>query len=63
MTDFRVSLAKMSDGEIFYIVQNGKGKMPSEGDRAKPDELWNMVAYLRTMSNTSQPAAAPPPAH
>ncbi|MGC2620901.1 MAG: cytochrome c [Acidobacteriaceae bacterium] len=62
MSDFRVSLAKMSDGEIFYIIQNGKGKMPSEGDRAKPDEIWNMVTYLRTMSNTSQPAAAPQPA-
>jgi mono/diheme cytochrome c family protein len=61
MTDFRVSLAKMSDGEIFYIIQNGKGKMQAEGDRAKPDEIWNMVAMLRKMSNTSQPGAAPQP--
>jgi mono/diheme cytochrome c family protein len=53
LSDFRVSLTKMSDGEIFYIIQNGKGKaMPSEGDRAKPDVIWNMVSYLRTMSNT-----------
>lgn len=52
--DFRdpASLAKMSDGEIFFIIQNGQGKMPSEGDRAKPDKIWNMVSYLRAMSNT-----------
>jgi mono/diheme cytochrome c family protein len=53
MNDFKDSLAKMSDGEIFYIIQNGKGKsMPSEGDRANPDVIWNMVSYLRKMSNT-----------
>jgi mono/diheme cytochrome c family protein len=52
MTDFHNSLAKMSDGEIFYIIQNGKGKMPSEGDRATPDIIWNMVTYLRKMSST-----------
>lgn len=58
MNDFKDSLAKMSDGEIFYIIQNGKGKaMPSEGDRANPDLIWNMVVYLRKMSNT-QPTAA-----
>jgi len=53
MNDFHDSLAHLSDGEIFYIIQNGKGKsMPSEGDRAKPDVIWNMVTYLRQLSNT-----------
>jgi mono/diheme cytochrome c family protein len=52
--DFRdpASLAKLSDGEIFYIIQNGQGKMPGDGDRMKPDQIWNMVTYLREMSNT-----------
>jgi mono/diheme cytochrome c family protein len=58
MNDFRESLAKMSDGEIFYIIQNGKGKMPSEGDRANADTIWNMVTYLRKMSNTQPTASA-----
>ncbi|HTV14777.1 MAG TPA: cytochrome c [Acidobacteriaceae bacterium] len=53
MNDFKDSLAKMSDGEIFYIIQNGRGKMPSESDRANPDLIWNMVTYLRKMSNTT----------
>lgn len=52
LSDFRDSLTKMSDGEMFYIIQNGKGKMPSESDRANPDLIWNMVTYLRKMSNT-----------
>jgi len=52
MNDFRQSLTKMSDGEIFYIIQKGQGKMPAEGDRAKDDKIWNMVSYLRQMSNT-----------
>jgi mono/diheme cytochrome c family protein len=59
MSDFHDSLAHLSDGEIFYIIQNGKGKtMPSEGDRAKPDVIWNMVAYLRAMSNTPPTGSA-----
>jgi len=59
MHDFRESLKTMSDGEIFYIIHNGEGKdMPPEGPRAKTDEVWNLVIYLRRMSNTQPPAAA-----
>ncbi len=60
LSDFHDSLAHLSDGEIFYIIQNGKGKnMPPEGDRCKPDVIWNMVTYLRKMSNTpATPGAA-----
>ena len=45
------SLKGMSDGEIFYIIKAGKGQMPSEGDRAKPDEIWNLVIYFRKMAS------------
>ncbi|HET7346875.1 MAG TPA: c-type cytochrome [Acidobacteriaceae bacterium] len=53
------SLAKMSDGELYYIIQNGKGKMPGDGDRLKGDSIWNMVLLLRKMSNTQAPTQAP----
>jgi mono/diheme cytochrome c family protein len=56
------SLKGMSDGEIFYIIQKGKGAMPSEGDRAKPDEIWNLVIYIRKMGNNQATASAQPPA-
>jgi mono/diheme cytochrome c family protein len=44
------ALKDLSDGEIFYIIKNGKGQMPPEGDRAKPEELWNMVILVRSFS-------------
>jgi mono/diheme cytochrome c family protein len=37
-----------TDGEWFYIIRKGKGDMPPEGPRAKDDEVWNIVNYLRT---------------
>lgn len=63
MRDYRdpASLKGMTDGEIFYIIDKGKGQMPSEGDRAKPDEIWNLVIYLRKMANPSATASAQPP--
>lgn len=64
MRDYRdaAALKGMSDGEIFYIIKNGKGQMPSEGDRAKPDEIWNMVIYIHKLANTEATASAQPPA-
>jgi mono/diheme cytochrome c family protein len=44
------ALAGMSDGTLFYIIQKGKGEMPAEGDRAKPDDIWNMVTLVRSFS-------------
>src|SRR5450631_1552216 len=44
------TLAGMTDGQIYYIIVHGKGQMPAEGDRAKPDRVWNLVVYLRTFS-------------
>jgi mono/diheme cytochrome c family protein len=44
------ALKDLSDGEIFYIIKNGKGQMPAEGDRAKPDDIWNMVILVRSFS-------------
>jgi mono/diheme cytochrome c family protein len=36
-----------TDGEWFYIIRKGKGDMPPEGDRAKDDDVWNLVNYVR----------------
>ncbi len=45
------TLKGRTDGELFYIIKNGQGQMPPEGDRVKPTELWNMVNYIRSLSN------------
>ena len=44
------ALKDISDGELFYVIKNGKGQMPPEGDRAKPDDLWNMVVLVRSFA-------------
>ena len=44
------ALKDFTDGEIFYVITKGKGQMPGEGDRMKPDEAWNMVILLRSFS-------------
>ena len=52
MKDWRdpAALKDMTDGELFYIIQKGKGDMPGEGDRQKPDDIWNMVTLVRSFS-------------
>ena len=45
------TLKDRTDGELYYIIKNGKGPMPPEGDRLKADELWNLVNYIRTFSS------------
>ncbi|MGO8986304.1 MAG: c-type cytochrome [Terriglobales bacterium] len=52
VTDFTKpdALKDRSDGELFYVIRNGKGEMPPEGDRAKDDDIWNMVNYVRSLA-------------
>ncbi len=45
------TLKNKTDGELFYIIKNGHGQMLPEGDRIEPDELWNVVNYLRSLSS------------
>jgi mono/diheme cytochrome c family protein len=44
------ALKDLTDGAIFDIIDKGKGSMPPEHGRAKPDEIWNLVIYLRSLS-------------
>ena len=45
------ALKDVSDGEMYYIIKNGRGQMPPEGDRGQPKLLWDMVNYIRWLSN------------
>ncbi len=57
--DFRdpAALKSVTDGEMFYVTKNGNKNMPSEADRLKDEEIWNLVNYIRTLAKTSPPAA------
>jgi hypothetical protein len=42
------TLAGMTDGELFYIITKGKGKMMGEGDRVPETMRWNLVNLARS---------------
>lgn len=52
MPDLRepATLAGKTDGELFYIITKGKGKMMGEGDRVPQTMRWNLVNLVRTYS-------------
>jgi mono/diheme cytochrome c family protein len=52
MSDWRNpgALEGKTDGEIFYIIGKGKGKMPGEADRVKEPVLWNLVNLVRSFA-------------
>src|SRR5229473_363156 len=52
------SIEKMTDGELFYIVSKGKGKMPGEGDRASEKMRWNYVNLVRSFGKKGAGAKA-----
>jgi mono/diheme cytochrome c family protein len=58
------SIAGKTDGELFFVITKGKGKMTGEGDRLKPGERWNLVNLVRSFakkeSGAPSPAQAPP---
>lgn len=44
------TLKDRTDGEIFYVLKNGRGDMPAEGGRVKTEQLWDLVNYTRSLS-------------
>jgi mono/diheme cytochrome c family protein len=62
MRDWRdaSSLEKSTDGELFWIITNGKGKMPGEGDRSSEKVRWNYVNLVRSLAKKGA-AATPKP--
>jgi mono/diheme cytochrome c family protein len=61
MLDYRdpAALKSVTDGEMFYVIKNGNGaEMPSEADRLKDEDIWNLVNYIRSIPKNSKPPAA-----
>lgn len=44
------TLKDRTDGELYYIIKNGHNEMPPEGPRIKPEEGWDLVNYIRSLS-------------
>ena len=44
--------SRRTDGDLFYILTNGHGDMPGEGeDRLSEKVRWNMILYVRSLSS------------
>ncbi len=44
------ALKDFTDDQLFTIIKDGKGDMPPEAKRAKTDELWGLVSYVRSFA-------------
>jgi mono/diheme cytochrome c family protein len=57
LKDYRdpAALKDMTDGEMFYLIMHGKGDMPGEADRMKPDQTWNLINYIRSFAHKDAP--------
>jgi mono/diheme cytochrome c family protein len=66
MHDWRepATLANLTDGEIFFIITKGRGKMMAEGDRVPEKLRWNLVNYVRSLAakpaDQKSASSAPP---
>ena len=54
------SIEKMTDGELFWIISYGKGKMPGDIDRDKEVMRWKYVNLVRSFAKKSAAAADKP---
>ena len=56
------SLTGRTDGELYFILTNGKGQMVAQGDRTKEDMRWKLVNLVRSFAKKDyeKPPADPP---
>jgi len=41
------------NNELYLIIRNGRGKMPSYGHAMSEEEIWSAIHYLRSIPGTS----------
>ena len=44
------SLKGMTDGEIYTIIEKGKGQMSGEEGRMKANQIWDVVNYVKSLA-------------
>jgi mono/diheme cytochrome c family protein len=54
------TLKDRTDGELFYVIKNGRGAMPLEGDRVKEEQIWDLVNYVRSLVKKKAAAESKP---
>jgi mono/diheme cytochrome c family protein len=57
------ALSGKPDAGLFAVIRNGKDKMPPEDPgRAKDNDVWNLIVYIRNFSKGAAAAPPTPPA-
>ena len=55
------TLEKMTDGELFWVISYGRGKMVGgEADRSPEKMRWNLVNLIRSFGKKGAAAAEKP---
>ena len=52
-----IVFVRQKDGEIKWKIVNGRAPMPTFGKALKPEQIWQLVNYIRTLG----PKPTPPP--
>ncbi len=55
------TLRDFTNGDLFYIIMKGKDPMQGEEGRRKPNDVWDIVNYVRSLAK-KPPAANHKPA-
>jgi mono/diheme cytochrome c family protein len=53
--DLRTIVDPLTDGELYWKITHGVGKMPSFAGVLNDEERWYMVNYLRHLRNATKP--------
>ena len=49
VTDLTKVAAAKSAADLKTVIQDGKGKMPAYGKSLKPEEIYALVAYIKSL--------------
>jgi mono/diheme cytochrome c family protein len=50
------ALKDFTDGDVFYIINKGTGQMSGEEGRVKPEQIWAIVNYIRSLAKNGSPS-------
>lgn len=49
MPDIKKSMEGQSDGSLYYKTSEGREAMPSFSKTLMPDDIWNIINYLKNL--------------
>jgi mono/diheme cytochrome c family protein len=50
---------QFSDGDLFYILKNGKNMMPGYSKEETDDHIWQIVSFIRSLGTAGSAPTAP----